>query len=226
MTSKKSNKTVSKWQKVFDSLDQNTQFLNTDHKECKKKLYLESEKKISLNWIVFIVFLAYIILGAFLYSYLPNKLEEKGQFGDMFGALNGLVSALAFGVLVYSIWLQRDDLKTQNTILGLQFEELQLQREELADTREELARSADAQSKSSLALEKQLESMDRTVKLDALNKVIEISTSNLENLPDKTISTSSTEMVFNMRLYYIQTIGKAEKQLMQLTEEIFQEDIA
>lgn len=48
----------------------------------------------------------------------------RGQFGDMFGAVNALFSAFAFAGLIYAILLQRKDL--------------QLQLRELRDTREEL----------------------------------------------------------------------------------------
>jgi len=50
--------------------------------------------------------------------------SKWGPFGDMFGAVNSLFSALAFVALVAAILLQR--------------EELGLQREELVDTRKEL----------------------------------------------------------------------------------------
>lgn len=49
---------------------------------------------------------------------------ERGTFGDMFGAVNALFSGLAFATLIYTAWMQR--------------EELALQREELAATRSEL----------------------------------------------------------------------------------------
>ena len=49
--------------------------------------------------------------------------ENRGAFGDMFGAINALFSGLALGGIVYSIILQQN--------------ELSLQRKELSDTREE-----------------------------------------------------------------------------------------
>jgi hypothetical protein len=50
--------------------------------------------------------------------------EQRGQFGDMFGAVNSLFSGLAFACLVYAIVLQRKEL-------ALQREELRLTRQEL-----------------------------------------------------------------------------------------------
>lgn len=60
-----------------------------------------------------------------LSGYLLDGVKERGTFGDMFGAVNALFSGLAFATLIYTTWMQRD--------------ELALQREELASTREELA---------------------------------------------------------------------------------------
>lgn len=86
-----------------------------------------------------IVCLSFIILGiAFilpliLVKYDGVKFEDLGTYGDFFGCFNSLVSALAFGGLIYTIYLQRRDLD--------------LQRQELRLTREELSRQAEAQEK-------------------------------------------------------------------------------
>ncbi|GDX97227.1 hypothetical protein LBMAG47_28920 [Planctomycetia bacterium] len=61
-----------------------------------------------------------------------NDWSSRGQFGDMFGALNTFFSGLAFAALAYTLLLQR--------------KELALQRIELAQTRDELARQAEAQA--------------------------------------------------------------------------------
>ena len=53
-----------------------------------------------------------------------GKWEQKGQFGDSYGALNTLFSGLAFAVLIFTMFLQG--------------RELSLQRQELQDTRETL----------------------------------------------------------------------------------------
>ena len=50
--------------------------------------------------------------------------DERGLFGDMFGAVNALFSGLAFAGLIVTLLYQKEELK--------------LQREELAQTREEL----------------------------------------------------------------------------------------
>src|SRR5437868_5457137 len=39
--------------------------------------------------------------------------DKQGQFGDMFGAVNALFTALAFAGLIYTVLLQRDQLALQ-----------------------------------------------------------------------------------------------------------------
>lgn len=65
----------------------------------------------------------------FLAMYLPD-FTTRGQFGDSFGVINALFSALAFLGIIITILLQK--------------EELELQREEIKQNREELKRQADA----------------------------------------------------------------------------------
>lgn len=62
----------------------------------------------------------------------PKLTCDPGPFGDMFGMVNSLFSALAFLLLIHTI--------------RLQMHEIHLQAEELKLTRQELKRSADAQS--------------------------------------------------------------------------------
>lgn len=53
-----------------------------------------------------------------------SEFNDRGTFGDKFGAINALFSGLAFAGLIVTLLYQKDELK--------------LQREELAQTREEL----------------------------------------------------------------------------------------
>lgn len=69
--------------------------------------------------------------------------EQRGAFGDMFGAVNALFSGLAFAGVIYAILLQT--------------KELELQREELKLTREELTKSASAQSDQVILMKKAAE---------------------------------------------------------------------
>jgi hypothetical protein len=77
----------------------------------------------SAGWLIgalFGVVLTWAVSGLILYGS-----DERGTFGDMFGAVNALFSGLAFATLIYTAWMQRI--------------ELALQRDELAATRDELA---------------------------------------------------------------------------------------
>lgn len=105
--------------------------------------------------VVILVFTIYFSVVRFL---LPGW-TESGQFGDMFGGLNSLFSALAFLGVIYTIFLQR--------------EELSLQRKELELAREELKRTAEAQEKSEKALSKQAASLKVTAKLNGLSAILQ-----------------------------------------------------
>ena len=59
----------------------------------------------------------------FLLFFIADS-DRRGQFGDMFGAVNALFSGLAFAGLIITLILQKT--------------ELSLQRDELEQTREEL----------------------------------------------------------------------------------------
>lgn len=85
--------------------------------------------------------------------------EHRGQLGDLFGVVNSLFSGLAFAGLIYTVYLQR--------------EELSLQRKELQLTRDELQRTATAQENSERALRKQVEALETTARLSALASIIE-----------------------------------------------------
>lgn len=58
--------------------------------------------------------------------------HDRGQFGDMFGAINSLFSGLAFAGIIFTILLQRDELKLQRDELSLTREELRGQKEQMA----------------------------------------------------------------------------------------------
>lgn len=80
--------------------------------------------------------------GVFIwYGPYWDGMAERGQFGDLFGADNALFSGLAFGGVIYAIFLQRN--------------ELSLQRRELSLTRVELRKAAEAQERSHEALAEQ-----------------------------------------------------------------------
>lgn len=99
-----------------------------------------------------------IAIGYSVYKLLPDW-QTRGQFGDVFGAVNALFSGLAFSGLIYAILLQREDLR--------------LQRIELELTRKELTRSAAAQEQSEIALRAQAESASTSARLAATSFLLE-----------------------------------------------------
>lgn len=102
------------------------------------------------------------VLGILLIS----SWEDRGNFGDMFGAVNALFSGAALAGVVYAILLQRRDLE--------------LQRLELKLTRDELHRAAAAQENSERSLAKQAESLSRSARLSAMSTLLGAYTKNLE----------------------------------------------
>ncbi|WP_145038639.1 putative phage abortive infection protein [Paenibacillus sp. Y412MC10] len=82
---------------------------------------------------VFLSIVSLWALSGLVLFFLPNR----GEFGDMFGAINTLFSGLAFGGIIYTIFQQKVELK-------LQRQELKLQRQEVERTNQELAKQVEA----------------------------------------------------------------------------------
>jgi hypothetical protein len=78
--------------------------------------------------------LAVFLLYGFLVRVTISASQARGLFGDMFGGLNALFSALAFAVIAYSIFQHREQLALQRQEMPLQRQELELTRKELAKT--------------------------------------------------------------------------------------------
>lgn len=97
-----------------------------------------------------------------------NGWEVRGQFGDMFGAVNAVFSGLAFAGVLLALYMQR--------------KELSLQRKELKLTRDELKGSREAQEKSSEALEKQSINMLAAAIIDNKRAVLNSCQYKLERL--------------------------------------------
>ena len=97
-------------------------------------------------------------VATFTYLLLPDW-QSRGQFGDVFGAVNSLFSGLAFSGLIFAILLQREDLE--------------LQRQELTLTRQELSRSASAQEQSEGSLRAQAASSASTARLSTINFLLD-----------------------------------------------------
>lgn len=86
----------------------------------------KQEKKDYKSYIIWAVVIVIALWGlSWLFIWLGfSKGDDRGTFGDMFGAVNALFSGLAFAGLIVTLLFQK--------------EELGLQRKELAQTREEL----------------------------------------------------------------------------------------
>ena len=78
--------------------------------------------KVLLN--ALIVFLLLFLISWLCIDYFIDDAQMRGVFGDKFGAVNSFFSGLVVVGLIYTIYLQK--------------EELRLQREELRQTREEM----------------------------------------------------------------------------------------
>ena len=114
--------------------------------------------KISILVIFCIAIIGLWIISNFILPLFIPSDKERALWGDSFGGLNSLFSGMAFAGIIYTILLQRKELK--------------LQREELALTRVELKKSALAQEKSAKELRRQSENLKITAKLNAMNTLI------------------------------------------------------
>ena len=72
--------------------------------------------------------------------WLGGTVEERGQTGDQFGAINALFSGLAFAGLITTLLLQRQELE-------LQRRELALTRQEYTETKEHVKAQSDTLAK-------------------------------------------------------------------------------
>ncbi|MEM1223439.1 MAG: hypothetical protein AAGH40_11840, partial [Verrucomicrobiota bacterium] len=78
----------------------------------------------------YIILLVLLVVGLWSASgFVLYNSESRGTFGDMFGAVNALFSGLAFAFLIYTIFLQKEEL-------SLQRNELKLTRSEIAEQKE------------------------------------------------------------------------------------------
>lgn len=98
------------------------------------------------------------VISPILITRYLQQWQERGTFGDMFGAVNALFSGLALAGVAYTIYLQ--------------LKEIRLQREDLDATLKELQRSAEAQVKAEQALREQLEAQNLATQLTALSSML------------------------------------------------------
>jgi hypothetical protein len=105
----------------------------------RRKLFgLHVDDKYAAHKVFGIVIAAWCLFWLMVWLFV-NK-EQRGVFGDMFGAVNALFSGLAFAGIIYTILLQREELEAQR-------HELELTRGELELTRGEFERQNDTLSR-------------------------------------------------------------------------------
>lgn len=120
---------------------------NIDSPGYTKKSVIKKILGFLFNLLLFLILVAGVLyLQWYGWNWIESTIkenEERGQFGDMFGAINTLFSGLAFAGIIFTILLQS--------------RELSLQRQELAETRNELRLSREAHEKNTAIMDQQLE---------------------------------------------------------------------
>ncbi|MGV6831375.1 MAG: hypothetical protein ACWA5P_07435 [bacterium] len=106
-------------------------------------------------------------LSAIGIFYFIPEWSDRGTFGDLFGAVNALFSALAFAVLIYTIILQREEIK-QN-------------REEIVLNRKELEKSAKLQRKAQEVLIQQVAQTHLSAKMNAMRTLVDYYNNQISN---------------------------------------------
>lgn len=93
---------------------------------CKDKQNDKETKSSLKTWVILAIVGGVIALWVASWYYIDKCLppDDRGVFGDKFGAVNSLFSGLAFAGLIITLLFQKEELK--------------LQREELRETRKEL----------------------------------------------------------------------------------------
>lgn len=82
------------------------------------------------NWVPWLVFSVVILFWSFYWYFVVSSLTdstERGQFGDMFGAINALFAGLAFGGVIWAVDLQRKELQLQRQEIAKQTAQLSSQ---------------------------------------------------------------------------------------------------
>lgn len=105
--------------------------------------------------------------SALVIIFTLDSWDQRGTFGDLFGAVNALFSALAFAALIYTIILQRETIE-QN-------------RQEIIKNRKGVAKGAKLQEKSYAVLEQQMLQTHLTAKMNAMQILVEYYNNQISN---------------------------------------------
>lgn len=135
--------------------------------------------------VAFVLLVIFWLLTPVVTSIITDNPEGMGQLGDTFGSINALFSGLALGALVYTIYLQRKDLRNQQEQLEMQREDLRLQREEMEKSRGELEKQSKIQEARFNASISQLHAFASQAKIEGYK--VESQDSNFGRHPDDCI---------------------------------------
>ncbi|WP_298895116.1 hypothetical protein [uncultured Psychroserpens sp.] len=126
----------------------------------------QNPKKFLLIKLILLVVLIWGLSAVLIIVFL-SEWSDRGTFGDLFGAVNALFSALAFAVLIYTIVLQREEIK-QN-------------REEIVLNRKELEKSGKLQRKAQEVLIRQVEQTQLSAKMNAMRTLVDYYNNQISN---------------------------------------------
>src|SRR5687768_16121081 len=91
----------------------------------------KSRQKKIVGWRFPILLFGFVLVVWLLTWYLLVRDPDRGTFGEMFGSVNALFSGLAFAALIYTIFLQRRELRLHHQEIELTHKEVKAQVEQL-----------------------------------------------------------------------------------------------
>ncbi len=89
--------------------------------------------RLGFGLLVVLVIVVFALYAAIVTGFIAS-VDDRAAFGEMFGALSALFSALAFAAVTYSIFLQARQLAHQEQEAKSALEQVELTRNELAKT--------------------------------------------------------------------------------------------
>lgn len=130
--------------------------------------------KMSIAVIIF-----WALSAILIYSFISNW-GDRGAVGDLCGAVNALFSGLAFAALIFTIILQRDEIK-QN-------------RSEILLNRKELAKGSKLQQKAQTVLMQQVAQTHLSAQMNAMRILVDYYNNQISN------PKSTTEIIDKAKL--------------------------
>lgn len=112
------------------------------------------------------VIVLWLLSGVLILIFL-DEWSDRGTFGDLFGSINALFSGLAFAALIYTIVLQREEIKTN--------------REEIGLNRKEMAKGAKLQQKAQQILMQQVDQTHLSAKMNAMRTLVDYYNNQISN---------------------------------------------